>query len=78
MEELKAKYYVITYTGVLRYGYIKLWFFKKPTIKAEDINLETATKFRFKFLASALCWLMNKDSELNYHFMTFKVTPKFH
>jgi len=49
--------YVIRYSGILEYGYVKLWLFKRPKGNFEP------TIFRFKFIAQICSFVLNKSSK---------------
>lgn len=69
--------YVIYFTGVFEYGYVRnsfrVWKPKDISLKTPQEAIEFATKFRFKWVAKLYCWFCNLDSKTNYRFRTYSV-----
>lgn len=59
------KRYAIRFTGVFMYGYyinsFKTWKPKEIVWDSEEELKKAATRFRFKFIAKAICWILNKS-----------------
>lgn len=65
--------YVISYTGILQWGYIldtTKYGKVKMLINSHFEGRKYAKKYRFKFYAKFMCWMLNKSDDC---FRTFTV-----
>jgi hypothetical protein len=67
--------YVISFTGLFEYGYVlseknaKL----KITVDAFNAGIKYAKKYRYKFYAKFVCWILNKSDENLRTFTVVKI-----
>ena len=74
--------WVIFVSGIFEQGYVRHAWFQKPSRKefeCEKDLMDFATKFRFKFVADAWCWLHNRVALQNFtlkHYSVKEYSPK--
>lgn len=71
--------YIIAYTGIFALGYVKItWNPFKSSEKKLNSHYEGkqfATKISSKWWADLYCKMLQKTSDYNFDFRTFKVIP---
>lgn len=71
------KKYLISYTGLFESGYVILKLTgesgKRVHFDGFQDAKNAATKFRFKWWVDFVCYMLNRNSIVNFDFITFEV-----